>query len=149
MAFGIYGVDMTVDWNNKRPPLVVDTSLLGNGKALYAAPDGDKLNARMLVAADGFHFKPTDFDDLSLPKLSFASQVGKLFAISFDDQGELLINGNKYVAPTNQEDEFIEGNKTFEGMTELKGGAKLLSPSGTKFSLTVDDDGKLTAVKEE
>lgn len=139
---------MTVDWNNKRPPLVVDTSLLGNGKALYAAPDGDKVNARILVAADGFHFKPTDFDDLSLPEFKFISQAGNLFVISFDDKGELLINGNKYVVPTNQADESVKGNKTFEGMTLLKGGAQLLSQNGTKFSLTVDDNGNIKAEKE-
>lgn len=148
MEFGIYGVDMTVDWNNKRPLLVVDTSLLGNGKALYAAPDGDKVNARMLVAADGFHFKPTDFDDLVLPNLSFESTKGTKYDLSFDDMGSLLINGIKYTAPTNQDDEVIKGNKNYEGQTKLSGGLQLLSPNGMVFNVTVDDDGKLTTKKE-
>lgn len=147
MGFGIYGVNMT-DWNNKRPEIVENVSALGIGKAIYAAPDGNKETARLLIAADGFHFKPTDFDDLILPSLSFESPKGTRYGLSFDDTGSLLINGNKYTEPTNQDDEVIKGNKTYEGQTKLSGGLQLLSPNGTVFNVTVDDDGKVTAEKE-
>ncbi|MBU7546693.1 hypothetical protein [Leuconostoc mesenteroides] len=136
------------DWNNKRPGIAENVSALGIGKAIYAAPDGNKEAARLLIAADGFHFKPTDFDDLILPSLSFESTKGTKYDLSFDDDGALLINGIKYTAPTNQDDETIKGNKTYEGQTRLSGGLQLLSPNGTIFNANVDDDGKLTIEKE-
>ncbi|MBA5938542.1 hypothetical protein [Leuconostoc citreum] len=114
------------DWNNKRPEMVKNVSTLGIWKAIYAAPDGNKETARLLVAADGFHFKPTDFDDLVLPSLSFESTKGTRYELSFDDDGKLLINGIEYLT------------------TKLK----LSSPNGTVFSVVVDDDGKLTTEKE-
>ncbi|CUR63881.1 hypothetical protein [Leuconostoc gasicomitatum] len=135
------------DWNNKRPGIAENVSALGIGKAIYAAPDGNKETARLLIAADGFHFKPTDFDDLVLPNLSFNSPKGTKYDLSFDDDGALLINGIKYTAPTNQDDETIKGNKNYEGQTKLSGGLQLLSPNGTVFNVTVDDEGKVTAEK--
>ncbi|MQR27292.1 hypothetical protein GFV13_08470 [Leuconostoc mesenteroides] len=137
-----------VDWNNKRPEMVKYISALSVGKAIYAAPDGNKETARLLVAADGFHFKNSDFDDLKLLSISLLSPAGSEFSISFDDNGSILVNDAKYVAPTNQENETIKGNKTYEGKTNLKGGLQLLSPSGTVFNVLVDDDGKLTTEKE-
>lgn len=125
MGFGIYGVNMT-DWNNKRPEIVENVSALGIGKAIYASPDGEKQTARLLVAADGFHFKNSDFDDLKLLSLSMLSPTGNAFSISFDDNGLLLVNGIEYT-PTR---------------------LKLSSPNGTVFSVIVDDDGKLTTEKE-
>ncbi|WP_281446880.1 hypothetical protein [Leuconostoc mesenteroides] len=136
------------DWNNKRPEIVENVSALGIGKAIYAAPDGNKETARLLIAADGFHFKSTDFDDLVLPSLSFESTKGTKYDLSFDDDGALLINGIKYTAPTNQDDEVIKGNKNYEGQTKLSGGLQLLSPNGTVFNVVVDYDGKLTTEKE-
>ena len=137
-----------IDWNNERPVLEEKVSALGIGKAIYAAPDGNKDTARLLIAADGFHFKATDFDDLVLPNLSFNSPTGTKYGLSFDDDGALLINGVKYTAPTNQGNETIKGNKTYEGQTKLMGGLQLLSPNGTVFSVKVDDDGKLTTEKK-
>lgn len=136
------------DWNNKRPGIVENVSALGIGKAIYAAPDGNKETARLLIAADGFHFKPTDFDDLILPSLSFNSLKGTKYDLSFDDNGTLLINGVKHTAPTNQGNETIKGNKTYEGQIKLSGGLQLTSPNGTVFNVMVDDDGKLTTEKE-
>ena len=136
------------DWNNKRPEIVENVSALGIGKAIYAAPDGNKETARLLIAADGFHFKPTDFDDLILPSLSFESTKGTKYDLSLDDDGALLINGIKYTVPTNQDDEVIKGNKNYEGQTKLSGGLQLLSPNGTVFNVKVDDVGKLTTEKE-
>lgn len=114
------------DWNNKRPEIVENVSALGIGKAIYASPDGEKQTARLLVAADGFHFKNSDFDDLKLLSLSMLSPTGNAFSISFDDNGLLLVNGIEYT-PTR---------------------LKLSSPNGTVFSVIVDDDGKLTTEKE-
>ncbi len=147
MGFGIYGVNMT-DWNNKRPEILENVSALGIGKAIYAAPDGEKQTARLLVAADGFHFKNCDFDDLKLLSLSMLSQTGNTFSISFDDNGDLLVNGKVYTTPTNQDNETIKGDKNYEGQTKLSGGLQLLSPNGTVFDVVVNDDGKLTTEKE-
>ena len=137
-----------INWNNERPALEEKVSALGIGKAIYAAPDGNKENARLLVAADGFHFKNSDFDDLKLQSLSMLSHTGNTFSISFDDNGNLLINGKVYTMPTNQNDETIAGNKTYIGLTNLKGGLRLTSPNGTIFNIQVDDDGKLSTEKE-
>lgn len=145
MGFGIYGVNMT-DWNNKRPELVDNVSALGIGKAIYAAPDGNKETARLLVAANGFHFKNSDFDDLKLLSLSMLSPTGSTFSISFDDNGDLLVNGKAYTTPTNQSDETIKGNKTYEGQTKLSGGLAINS-SGSDYEISVDANGNLKATK--
>ncbi|MBZ5995347.1 hypothetical protein KII97_02340 [Leuconostoc gelidum subsp. gasicomitatum] len=137
---------MAIDWT-KRPPLVENTSLLGNGKAIYAAPDGDKTSARMLVGADGFHFMPSDFEDFAFPKITLSSSENQ-YDLSFNDVGSLLINGSEYTTPTNQSDEDIGGNKTFTGNTKLSGGAQLLSPNGGVFNITIDDDGNIKTEKE-
>lgn len=147
MVFGIYGVNMT-DWNNKRPEILENVSALGIGKAIYAAPDGNKETARLLVAADGFHFEAYDFDDLVLPSITLQSPIGSEYRLSFDDTGALLINSVKYVAPTNQTDETIAGDKQFTGKTDLVGGLKLTSATGVAYDVIVDENGVFTAVKE-
>lgn len=134
------------DWNNKRPEIVNNVSALGIGKAIYAAPDGNKETARLLVAADGFHFKNSDFDDLKLLSLSMLSPTGSTFSISFDDNGNLLVNGKAYTAPTNQTDETIKGNKTYEGQTKLSGGL-VINSSGSDYEISVDGNGNLKATK--
>lgn len=111
-------------------------------------PDGTADSLRILITPDGFHFKPTDFDDLVLPSLSFESPKGTKYDLSFDDTGSPLINGNKYEPPTNQDDKVTKSNKTDEGQTKLSGGLQLLSPNGTVFNVKVDDDGQLTTKKE-
>ena len=137
-----------VNWNNERPVLEEKVSALGIGKAIYAAPDGDKNNARLLLAADGFHFVPSDFDDFEFNNIVITSSVGEKYNISFGGGGQLLINGLPYTVPTNQSDETIAGNKTYIGLTNLEGGLQLTSPSGTIFTVHVDDDGKLSTEKE-
>ena len=137
-----------IDWNNERPPLEGKVSALGIGKAIYAAPDGDKNNARLLLAADGFHFRQSDFSDFEFTNIVIATNVGEKYNISFDDKGQLLINGTPFTTPTNQNDEVISGNKELTGKTKLSGGLQLLSPNGTVFNVKVDDDGKLTTEKE-
>lgn len=145
MAFGIYGVNMT-EWNNKRPEILDNVSALGIGKAIYAAPDGNKETARLLIAADGFHFKNSDFDDLKLLSLSLLSPTGSTFSISFDDNGNLQVNGKVYTTPTNQSDETIKGNKTYEGNTRLSGGL-IINSSGYNYEISVDENGNVKATK--
>ena len=137
-----------VNWNNERPVLEEKISALGIGKAIYAAPDGDKNNARLLLAADGFHFRQSDFSDFKFNNIVFTSKVGAEYNISFADNGQLLINGVPFTAPTNQGNELITGNKELTGETKLSGGLQLLSPNDTVFNVKVDDDGKLTTEKE-
>ena len=134
-----------INWNNERPPLEGKISALGIGKAIYAAPDGDKNNARLLLAADGFHFRQSDFSDFEFNNIVITSNAGGKYSISFDDEGQLLINGLPYIAPTNQSDETIAGHKEFTGITKLSGGLQLVSPSGLIFNIQVDDTGNLKA----
>ena len=140
----MYGVNM-INWNNERPVLEEKVSALGIGKAIYAAPDGDKNNARLLLAADGFHFRQSDFSDFKFNNIVLTSKVGKEYSISFDDNGQLLINGTPFTVPTNQGNEVIEGNKELTGQTKLSGGLQLVSPNGTFFNVHVNDDGSLNS----
>ena len=134
-----------INWNNERPVLEEKVSALGIGKAIYAAPDGDKNNARLLLAADGFHFRQYDFSDFEFNNIVITSSVGEKYNLSFDGDGQLLINGLPYIAPTNQSDETIAGHKEFAGITKLSGGLQLVSPSGLIFNIQVDDTGNLKA----
>lgn len=134
-----------INWNNERPVLEDKVSALGIGKAIYAAPDGDKNNARLLLAADGFHFRQSDFSDFEFNNIVIASNAGEKYSISFDDKGQLLINGLTYVAPTNQSDEKIAGNKEFTDKTKLSGGLQLVSSNRLIFNIQVDDKGNLKA----
>ena len=108
-------------------------------------PDGTSDTLRVLIKPDGFHFVPSDFDDLVLPRIVLDTTNGSKYDLSFSDDGELLINGNKFVTSTNQEDETIGGNKTHTGLMKLEGGLILASPNGTIFSVQVDDKGTITA----
>lgn len=111
-------------------------------------PDGTSNTLRVLIKPDGFHFVPSDFEDVLLPRIVFDTPNGSKYDISFNDDGELLVNGNELVAPTNQEDEIIAGHKEFTDVAKLSGGLQLVSPNGTIFNIHVDDDGKLSTEKE-
>ena len=132
-----------VNWNNERPVLEEKISALGIGKAIYAAPDGDKNNSRLLLAADGFHFRQSDFSDFEFNNIVITSSVGKKYNISFDDDGQLLINGLPYIIPTNQSDETIGGHKEFTDKIKFLNGLQLVSPNGLIFNIHVDDTGNL------
>ena len=112
-------------------------------------PDGTDESMRILIKADGFHFEAYDFDDLVLPSIALQSPIGSEYRLSFDDTGALLINGVKYVAPTNQMNETIAGNKKFTGKTDLAGGLKLTSATGVAYDIVVDDNGVITTIKEQ
>ena len=112
-------------------------------------PDGTSDTLRVLIKPDGFHFEAYDFDDLVLPSIALQSPIGSEYRLSFDDTGALLINGVKYVAPTNQMNETIAGNKKFTGKTDLLGGLKLTSAAGVAYDVVVDDNGVITTIKEQ
>ncbi|MCT4404806.1 hypothetical protein EFT43_07830 [Leuconostoc falkenbergense] len=130
-----------------RPTITNGKTGVGNF-GVGVMPDGTSNSLRILITPDGFHFKATDFDDLVLPKLSFNSPKGTKYGLSFDDDGALLINGVKYVSPTNQNDEVINGNKQYEGTATLKGGLILYDKSGSRYSVNINNDGQLIADKE-
>ena len=112
-------------------------------------PDGTTDSLRTVIKPDGFHFETYDFDDLVLPSIALHSPSGSQYTIGFDDTGALLINGVKYVAPTNQTDETIAGDKQFTGKTDLVGGLKLTSATGVAYDDVVDDNGVITTIKEQ
>lgn len=130
-----------------RPIITKGKTGIGNF-GVGVMPDGTSDTLRVLIKPDGFHFVPSDFDDLVLPRIAFDTPNGSKYNLSFNDDGELLINGNKLVASTNQEDETIAGNKTYTGLTNLEGGLRLTSPNGTIFNIQVDDNGELSTEKE-
>lgn len=127
-----------------RPTITKGKTGIGNF-GVGVMPDGTSDTLRVLIKPDGFHFVPSDFDDLVLPRIVFDTPDGSKYNISFNDNGELLINGNKLAASTNQSDETISGNKTYTGLMKLEGGLQLASSSGKHFSIIVSDDGAITA----
>lgn len=130
-----------------RPIILNGKTGVGNfGVAVM--PDGTPDTLRVLIKPDGFHFEAYDFDDLVLPSIALHSPSGSQYTIGFDDTGAFLINGVKYVTPTNQTDETIAGDKQFTGKTDLVGGLKLTSATGVAYDVVVDENGVLTAVKE-
>ena len=131
-----------------RPTITNGKTGVGNfGVAVM--PDGTTDTLRVLIKLDGFHFEAYDFDDLVLPSIALQSPIGSEYRLSFDDTGALLINGVKYVAPTNQMNETIAGNKKFTGKTDLFGGLKLTSTTGVAYDVVVDDNGVITTTKEQ
>lgn len=130
-----------------RPIITKGKTGIGNF-GVGVMPDGTSNTLRVLIKPDGFHFVPSDFEDLVLPHIVFDTSNGSKYDLSFNDEGELLINGNKLIASTNQNDETIAGNKTYTGLTNLEGGLRLTSPNGTIFNIQVDDNGELSTEKE-
>lgn len=130
-----------------RPKITNGKTGIGNF-GVGVMPDGTSDTLRVLIEPDGFHFEAYDFNDLVLPSIALHSPSGSQYTIGFDDTGALLINGVKYVTPTNQTDETIAGDKQFTGKTDLVGGLKLTSATGVAYDVVVDDDGKLTTEKE-
>lgn len=126
-----------------RPIITKGKTGIGNF-GLGIMPDGTPDTLRVLIKPDGFHFVPSDFDDLVLPRIVFDTPNGSRYDLSFNDAGELLINGNKLVASTNQEDETISGNKTYTGMMKLEGGLRF-SDNNKTYSISVDEEGNLKA----
>ena len=131
-----------------RPTITKGKTGIGNF-GVGVMPDGTSNTLRVLIKPDGFHFLPSDFDDFAFPQIIFTSANNSRYSLSFNDDGELLINGNKLTVPSNQNDETIAGDKTYTGMTNLEGGLQLSSPNGTIFNVQIDDDGTLTIRKEE
>ena len=126
MASGIYGVNMTVNWKKSRPEMISGVSAFSANKALYGAPDGDKNNARIMAAADGFHFEPSDFSDFAFNSISISSPNGQIHTLSFNEDGVFLVDGESVV----------------------KDKVTVTSPNGTKYNVIVDDDGNLKTEKE-
>lgn len=131
-----------------RPKITNGKTGIGNF-GVGVMPDGTSDTLRVLIEPDGFHFEAYDFDDLVLPSIALQSPIGSEYRLSFDDTGALLINGVKYVAPTNQTDETIAGDKQFTGKTDLVGGLKLTSATGVAYDVVIDDNGVITTIKEK
>jgi len=142
------GINMEVKMSQQVRPTITDGKTGVGNFGVAVMPDGTTDSLRILITPDGFHFKATDFDDLTLPSLKLQSSIGSEYTISFDDNGSLLINGVKYVSPTNQNDEVINGNKQYEGTTTLKGGLILYDTGGNRYSVKINTEGQLTANKE-
>lgn len=142
------GTNMEVKMSQLRPTILNGKTGVGNfGVAVM--PDGTTDTLRVLIKPDGFHFEAYDFDDLVLPSIALQSPIGSEYRLSFDDTGALMINGVKYVAPTNQMNETIAGNKKFTGKTDLAGGLKLTSATGIAYDIVVNDEGVITTTKEQ
>ena len=129
-----------------RPTITKGKTGIGNF-GVGVMPDGTSDTLRVLIKPDGFHFVPSDFDDLVLPRIAFDTPNGSKYYLSFNDAGELLINGRKLATSTNQEDEIIGGNKTHTGLMKLEGGLQLSSPNGSVFNVSVTDSGDIITKK--
>lgn len=142
------GTNTEVKMSQQVRPTITDGKTGVGSFGVAVMPDGTTDSLRTVIKPDGFHFEAYDFDDLILPSLKLQSPIGSEYTISFDDNGLILINGVKYVSPTNQNDEVINGNKQYEGTTTLKGGLILYDTSGNRYSVNINVDGQLIANKE-
>lgn len=123
----------------------VDVGGVGIGKnGVYIV---NETKNRAIINDSGFLFVSEDVDTLPLKKATFTDGAEK-YVISFSATGKLMVNGIEYVAPTNNKDEAIAGNKIFTGLTSLDGGLQMTSSNGTRYKVVVDDAGALTTVKE-
>lgn len=107
-----------------RPIITKGKTGIGNF-GVGVMPDGTSSTLRVLIKPDGFHFMPTDFEDLVLPTINLSSPNGSTYEISVNDDGELLINDDIYMPMP-----------------------VLTSPDGTNFKLIVNDNGELSTEKE-
>lgn len=144
-----FGMNTEAKMSQQTRPTILNGKTGVGSFGVAVMPDGTADTLRVLIKPDGFHFEPYDFDDLVLPSIALQSPIGSEYRLSFDDTGALLINGVKYVAPTNQLDEIIAGNKKFTGKTDLLGGLKLTSATGVAYDVVVDDNGVITTTKEQ
>lgn len=126
-----------------RPIITKGKTGIGNF-GVGVMPDGTSDTLRLLIKPDGFHFEPSDFEDLVLPHIVFDTPDGSKYDLSFSDDGELLINGTKLVASTNQEDETIGGNKTYTNNINVNGQLTLAS-NGKQYIVSVDENKNLIA----
>lgn len=123
----------------------VDVGGVGIGKNGVYIVNGTK--KRAIINDSGFLFVSEDIDTLPLKKATFTNGAEK-YVVSFSATGKLMINGIEYVAPTNNKEEAIGGNKTLTGLTFLSGGLQLKSPNGTNYIVSVGDDGNLIATQK-
>lgn len=123
----------------------VDVGGVGIGKNGVYIVKGS--NSRAVINDNGFLFVSEDIDALPLKKATFTNGAEN-YVISFSANGKLMINGIEYVAPTNNSDESVGGNKTLTGLTFLSGGLQLKSPNGTNYIVSVGDDGNLIATQK-
>jgi hypothetical protein len=126
-----------------RPIITKGKTGIGNF-GVGVMPDGTSDTLRLLIKPDGFHFEPSDFEDLVLPHIVFDTPDGSKYDLSFSDDGELLINGTKLVASTNQEDETIGGNKTYTNNINVNG-QLILASNGKQYIVSVDENKNLIA----
>lgn len=103
-----------------RPSLVGQVGLIP-GKGLCARNEQQEWT---VISAHGISLQPYDFSDLTLPALRFEDDQHKTHLIGVNSKGQILIDD--HTAPI-----------------------ELTSPNGSKFSLSVMDDGTLITKRLE
>lgn len=129
-----------------RPVITKGKTGIGNF-GVGVMPDGTSNTLRVLIKPDGFHFVESDFDDLTLSKLSITNTEGGIFDIGFDRNGNLIVNNDIYTTPTNNKDELISGEKTFNNEPTFKNGFNIIGENGSVYKVDIDNSGNLNAKK--
>lgn len=99
----------------------------------------DKL--RSFADPAGIHLHPSDFSDLELPSILFIDEKGYQHELSLNSSYELLIDNKPAIDLSSyytkkQVDKLIEDTSV------------VVSPNGTKYHISVTDDGEVVATKE-
>lgn len=100
---------------------------------VISSDDGSK---RTIITAHGFHLDSSDFSDLNLPALLFSDEFGNTHEISVDSKNMLLID-----------DKRLFDLNAYYTKQEVDNMMKLTSPNGSKFKVTVANDGTLHTKK--
>jgi hypothetical protein len=104
----------------------------------------------------GYGFGPRDYNDYIVPfvgmnedYITFStdstwSSKGKL-VVSFTSEGEIFVDTSSYLPFPNGRGRYLVGVNNFQW--EIEKGPVIYSPNGTKYMISVDDNGALSAVK--
>lgn len=100
----------------------VDKFGIDKDNGLWALVSG---KLRSFVNPSGIHLSPSDFSDLHLPSILFNDEKGTQHEVSLNSKKELLIDDEAFIALP-----------------------LLTSPNGTKYRVSVNDNGELITTKE-
>ncbi|WP_145912385.1 hypothetical protein [Weissella oryzae] len=96
---------------------------------------------RSFVDPAGIHLTPSDFSDLYLPAILFVDEKGTQHEFSLNSKNQLLIDDKVMIDLS----EFYTKAQVDE---LLKEATILTSPNGTKYQISINDNGEIVTTKE-
>ncbi|GAK32060.1 hypothetical protein WOSG25_270060 [Weissella oryzae SG25] len=96
---------------------------------------------RSFVDPAGIHLTPVDFSDLYLPAIIFVDEKGTQHELSLNSKNQLLIDDKAIID--------LSELYTKDQVDELlKKATVLTSPNGSKYQISINDNGEIITTKE-